>query len=147
MASNTTSYYNLDQISFSFAGIIITGDFGEGAALSVKRNTELFENTTGRSGDVVRSRTNDKMGTIEVTFLQTSAYNALFNAVVELDNATPNGAGVGALQIKDRENGDIYSSPKAWIQILPETELNRKASDRTWTIACNPLTFKPGGRA
>lgn len=146
MGQQTFKTYNLDQLSFSFAGMPITGGYGEGGSVSIKRNSELFETVVGRSGDVVRSRTNDKSGIVELTLLQTSPDNAKLAAMARLDDGTPNGAGVGVLQIRDRENGDLYTAAKAWIQKLPDTTFERKASDRVWTIACAALEFHPGGR-
>lgn len=138
--------YNLDQVSFSLAGIPILGGYGEGGSINIKRNTEIFENTVGRAGHVVRSRTNDKTGTVELTLLQTDDANSQLAALARLDEGTPHGAGIGVLQIRDRENGDEYVSAKSWIQAWPDTDLDRKASDRTWMIYCEDLQFFPGGR-
>lgn len=146
MGQQTFKTYNLDQLSFSLAGIPITGGYGEGGSVTIKRNSELFEVVVGRSGDVVRSRTNDESGVVELTLLQTSPDNAKLAALARLDENTPNGAGVGVLQIRDRENGDLYTSAKAWVQKLPDSGFERKASDRAWVIACAALKFFPGGR-
>jgi hypothetical protein len=140
------AYYNLDQVSLSIAGVPITGGYGEGGSVSIKRNTEIFENVVGRTGEVVRSRTNDKSGTCEVTLLQTSADNAALAALARLDEGTQNGAGVGAFQCRDRENGDIYSSARAWVQKLPDIAFDRKQTDVTWVIFLEEVDFFQGGR-
>lgn len=138
--------YNLDQVSLNLFGIPIVGGQGEGASIDLKFNSERYENTVGQRGDVVRSRTNDKSGTVEVTFLQTSKYNATLAAIDRLDDGTPNGAGVGPFQLRDRENGDLYVAAEAWIQKVPDVAFNRKASDRTWIIAFAECEYFPGGR-
>ena len=138
--------YNLDQVSCSLAGVPILGGWGEGGSISIKRNQEIFENTVGRGGHVVRSRTSDKTGTAELTVLQTDPVNSQFAALARLDENTPHGAGIGVFQCRDRENGDEYVSAKAWIQAWPDTDLDRKATDRTWMIYCEDLQFFPGGR-
>lgn len=138
--------YNLDQVSTSLAGIPILGGYGEGGSVNIKRNSEIFENTVGRGGHVVRSRTNDKTGTVELTLLQTDPTNAALAALARLDENTPHGAGIGVFQCRDRENGDEYTSAKAWIQAWPDTEMARKATDRMWMIYCEDLQFFPGGR-
>jgi hypothetical protein len=138
--------YNLDQVSCSLAGIPVLGGWGEGESLTIKRNSEIYENTVGRGGHVVRSRTNDQTGTVEITLLQTDPVNTAFAALARLDENTPHGAGIGTFQSRDRENGDEYVAGKAWIQAWPDTDFARKAGDRTWMVYCEKLEFFPGGR-
>ena len=138
--------YDLDKVSLSVCGIPITGGYGEGGSINIKRNAELFENVVGRSGDVVRSRTNDKTSTVEITLLQTSPDNAKLAALAALDEAAPNGAGIGAFECVDRQNGDLYAGTKAWVQKLPDVTFDRKGTDRTWTVFVADLVEMPGGR-
>lgn len=146
MGIPTVKDYDLDKVTLSICGIPITGGYGEGGSVSIKYNTEIFENVVGRSGDVTRCRTNDKTGTVEVTLLQTSPDNAKLAGLAALDEAAPNGAGVGAFQCTDLVNGDLYSASKAWVQQFPDVSFDRKATDRTWKIFCADLVAMPGGR-
>lgn len=138
--------YNLDQVSLVFAGVSIRGEYGEGGAISIRNNAEKFENTIGQKGDVVRSRTNDKTATIELTLHQTSPYNAQLSALSRLDDNTPNGAGVGTFLCRDRENGDEFVAARTWIQKDPDVTMNRKSGDRVWMLFCEKLERYPGGR-
>lgn len=131
--------YNLSDVSFVFCGVPFLGGFGEGGAIKISRTSELYVNVVGVSGDVVRSEIADKSATIEVTLIQTSLYNKTLQALADLQ-------AIGPLLVRDRINGDEFVSSKAWVQKLPDHELGQKAVDRMWTLFCDRLEMKPGGR-
>lgn len=139
--------YDLDQVSVNLAGIPFVGGWGEGGSISITFNSELFVNTVGRTGEVVRSKTNDKSAVVSLTFLQTSAHNSRLGALSLLDQNLPNGAGIGPFICRDRTNGDEYFAAKAWIQKLPDPEFGQEATDREWQIFCERLDSFPGGRS
>jgi len=141
-----TKFYDLDAVSLSIAGYPITGGFGEGGAISIKYDTERFEVVEGVGGDVVRSKTNSRLATVEVTLLQTAAGNATLEALARLDDNGVNGAGVGAFRCEERNGGDLYAGSKCWVQKRPDVELSRKATDRTWVLKVADLEPFPGGR-
>ena len=138
--------YDLDQVGFSFAGVPISGGYGEGSSILIKRNAPLYLFKVGRAGDVVRSRNNDKTGTVELTLLQAEAANSTLNTIRLNDEYAANGAGIGAFLCRDRSNGDEYYAAEAWIHELPETEFGQETTDRKWVLICANLEFHPGGR-
>jgi len=137
--------YDLDQVTLSFAGIPLTGGFGEGGSIKITKDENLFDKKIGRSGNVVRYKNNNRMAEIEITLVQTSAINSRLNAIAQIDMRAPNGAGVGPFMCQDRTNGDTYFAESAWIQSPPEVEFGQEVTDRVWTIACETLEFAPGG--
>lgn len=139
--------YDLDNVSLNVFGIDVTGGYGSGGSISIKRNKELFMNTAGRAGDIVRSKITDESATIEITVLQTSEVNSRLSAVQALDRFATNGAGVGVFMCRDRTNGDEYFAEKCWINKLPDVEFNEEQSDRVWQLYCEKLEYNPGGRS
>lgn len=131
--------YHLNDVSFTFCGVPFTGGYGEGGAIKIAFNAELYENVIGVSGDVVRSTNNDKSANIEVTLLQTSEYNKTLKTLQSLQS-------VGPLLIRDRRNGDELVAQRAWVQKRPDYEFGQKSVDRVWTIKAERLEEYPGGR-
>jgi hypothetical protein len=137
--------FDLDNMTLSFAAIPLTGGFGEGGSVSIRKNENMFDYKVGRSGNVVRYKNNDRTATVEITLMQTSTLNSQLNAIAQLDMNASNGAGVGVFECKDNTNGDTYFAASAWLQSPPEVELGMEVTDRMWTILCERLEFAPGG--
>lgn len=138
-------HYEPDQITIVFAGIRMRG-YADGEFVRVETQTEDFTSKAGTDGEVTRSKTNDRRGTVTIMLEQTSPANAELSALRALDINTPGGAGVGALLIRDRLNGEtLYRAAEAWIQKLPDSSFDRESQSREWVIECAKLDAFIGG--
>ncbi len=140
-------FYNFDNVSVSLAGNPITGGYGDGGGVTISYDNERFEIFEGVDGSVVRSRTNSKLATVEITLAQTATANATLAALERNGRTSANGSDAGVFQLIDQENGDTFVAAKAWIQATPSWEHTRAGTDRVWTIKCADLENYPGGRA
>ena len=98
-----------------------------------------------QGGDVARARTNDRRGTVTFKLMQTSDTNALLSALRNADLLAPNGAGVGALEVRDLQGTTLLSAAEAWIKKMPQTAFDREIGAREWVIRCAVLEGVVGG--
>ena len=137
-------FYDPDQIVITFAGIRVQC-FGEDTFVAIARNENSFALKMGVDGEGTRSKSNNKSGTVTLTLMQTSETNARFSALNELDENTPNGAGVGSLRIRDLNGTTLYSAEQAYLEKPADATFAREASEREWVIATDNLRMKSDG--
>ena len=124
-------------------GGLILGGFAENKFLSVKRVTDTFSDQVGASGEVARSKSNDRRGEIELTTLASSATNDALSALAILDEQT--GSGVGAFQLSDANGTTLVHAANAWIARMPDTELAKEVGETNWKIRCDSVDIFRGG--
>jgi hypothetical protein len=130
-------HYDAKSVTVSLAGINVQG-FADGEFVTIQQEANDFEDVVGSDGEVSRAPTNDNRATVTFVLMQTSPTNQLLSALLRLDKATPGGAGVGALIIRNRlSGGEIYRANHAWIQKPPDVSMDRGPTPRTWTIRAN----------
>ena len=122
-----------------------TAHTGDGEFLSVTQEGPAFADVVGSNGGVTRSKTNDFRATVTVTLMQTSEVNSVLSALLNADLLASNGAGVGALLIKDLQGTTLYECTEAWIQKAPDASFDRQATTRAWEIRCANLIRFDGG--
>ena len=139
--------YDPDQVSCSFAGIPIfqTEHTADGEFLSVAMESDAFNDVVGSNGGGTRPKSNDQRATVTIKLMQSSETNALLSAIHNADLAAPNGAGVGALLIRDRNGTTLLESTAAWIVKAPDISMDRQATTREWVIKCASLKRFDGG--
>ena len=137
----TLKIYDATEVDFSFAGIPITGGFDDGEFIRIERETEKFQDQVGTDGEVVRTSTKDNRATITLILMQTAEANEVLRGLVNADDATPGGSGVGALQIDSKRNdgGVLHEASRAWIQTPPDHAYDREATSREWRFRCDNL--------
>lgn len=131
--------YDSDQVSLVFMGIPIDSGYAEGSFLTIEQSEQDFEVKVGTDGEVTRSKTNNRHATIKVKLMQTSSGNTALSALNNLDVATPGGAGVGPMLIRDRQGTSLYTAGKCWIAKPPDVDFDRSATSREWTLECANL--------
>lgn len=136
--------YAADEVDVLFAGVPLTG-YADGEFVTIEFTTDAFTSTVGSDGEVVRNRSNDYRATITVKLLQSSSSNDLLSAIYESDRLARNGAGVGALMIKDNQGRAIYTASEAWIRKHPDISFDREATSREWVIEAAELIPFTGG--
>lgn len=137
-----TKTYNPAQVALVFNGHEISG-YADGSFVTVARDEDAFALTTGSSGEGVRSKSNNKSGTITVTLLQSSGSNAFLSGFAELDELS--GGGQGALLVKDNSGDSLHVCESAWIQKVPDAEYGREAGSREWVFRTDNLVSHVGG--
>lgn len=129
-----TKVYDPDQISVMIVGIPITGGFAEGAMVEITQDEDNFSEVVGTLGDVTRSKRLNKLCTITIRLLQASSANAQLSALSNLDQASPNGAGIGPSEIKDLQGTTLLFFSKSWIAKDPDVTFDATDTPREWKI-------------
>lgn len=140
----STKHYDADQVTVAIAGIPISG-YADGEFLTLTMESDAFTDVVGTDGDVTRSKTNDRRATCTVKLMQSSDSNDLLSALYNTDQKAPNGAGVGAFLIKDRQGRSLFAATACWIMKAPDISLDRTATAREWTIRVAELERFDGG--
>lgn len=128
-----------------FMGVPISSGLADGEFLTVIQTENDFEEVVGTDGETTRSKTNNHNADIKVRLMQTSDGNAALSAINNLDKSQPNGAGIGAMLIRDRQGTTLFTASKCWIKKPPEASFDRKAKEREWLLHCSDLTRLDGG--
>jgi len=139
-----TALYDPTEYSLNFAGVIPTG-YGEDEFLRVEKLADNFVEVVGTDGEVSRSKVMDKRATITFVLMKTSKTNALLSAIAARDENLPNGAGVGAVFIRDRQGDTVFRAAQAWIVRQPDVSLGKQAQSIEWQIRCAKLIPFIGG--
>jgi hypothetical protein len=137
--------YDADRVTISIAGILINSGFADGEFARIEQESDDFSDVVGTDGEVTRSKTLDRRATITVLLLQSSDGNARLSALSNIDRNNPNGAGIGALMIRDRQGSAMYSAEHCWISKPPNASFDRAATSREWTIRVAKLERFDGG--
>lgn len=131
---------DLDQITINFAGFAIsqgpgaTG-YGEGTVITVKATNDSFVIKEGADGTVTRAKTNSRLVEITIKTMQSNGrVNGFLSAILATDEAQPNGAGVGPLNLNDLNGTSKFSASKVWVKKLPDMEWGRDPTEREWTL-------------
>lgn len=141
---SNTAIFDLDQLIVNFLGIPING-FGEGGAVKIEKVDPTFKVKQGMGGDVIRTKTGSKLYKVTITALQGTQVNAFLSTTLNLDEASPNGAGVGPLTISDVIQGtSLFVAGSAWIEGPPPTEFANEGKDREWVLYANDGTLFVG---
>jgi hypothetical protein len=137
--------YDADQVSVNIAGIPVTGGYADGEFLRIEFEGDAFTDVAGTDGEVTRSKTNDRRATATLSLMQTADANNLLAGLAELDRNSPNGAGVGAFLVRDRQGTAIYEASECWIQKTPDATFDREATPREWVVRIASLIDFTGG--
>jgi hypothetical protein len=137
--------WDLEQLSPIILGVPIEGGYGEGEVVKIEHDEPAFTMKKGADGHVNRSKTYNGVAKITLTLMQTSEYNALLSAILNVDKAGKNGAGVGPTQIRDKSGATLYFASKSWIEGPPNATFSREATHRDWVICTADLTHFEGG--
>ena len=139
MAESVVNDYDPMKVSVLINYVPVTG-FADGTFVSITRNNQTWTTVSGASGEVVRSKTNDKTGIIEITLMQSSAFNATLKGYMLADEAT--NAGKFTIQIIDNNTGkEIIGATEGWCQQPPQIEYGKEQSERQWTIEVGKLLY------
>lgn len=141
----STKVYDSNQVSLSFMGVPIDSGYADGEFLTLEQAEADFDSVVGTDGEVTRSKTNNHSATITLKLMQSSDGNLALSVINTLDKSVPNGAGIGAMLIRDRQGTSVYSAAHCWISKPPDVSFDKTAKDRSWTLMCSDLVRVDGG--
>lgn len=146
MGREAMKVWDLGELSVSFLSIPLNSGCGEGNFITIEKQKDDFVWKEGADGSIVRSKTYSQLYLVKVLVTQTSAVNAILSSIRQLDIMAPNGAGIGAIQVRDRQGLDTFAGSEAFIVGPPKTVTYAQlASDREWTIAVGDGVQYVGG--
>lgn len=137
--------YDPDQVIVVICGIRITGGYAEDSFIEFDQDSDDFEDVAGVDGEVTRSKTNDRRGTITLRLMQSADANNALSVLSNLDRSAHNGAGVGPTTIKDKGGTSLFVATKSWVAKPPPVTFARKAKEREWKIRCAVVERLDGG--
>lgn len=136
--------YDADQVTLSAFGFLLDSGLADGEFLAMERAMGHRTSKSGTDGEVVTSKTNNRLVKIKVKLMKTSDGNTKLSAIYQADRAAPNGVGVGPLMIRDRSGTEMYAGT-TWIEDPPNPTFDREATEREWTLGAELTVDFPGG--
>jgi hypothetical protein len=125
--------YDPGQIVATLGALVLTPGFGPDSFLTFEPAETLFTTQVGASGEVVRSRSRNRTGTVRIGVMQSSIVNDQLSAIAAADQLS--NSGVLPFQVKDLNGTTLLSAKNAWIEERPHTEFSKEAGVREWVIA------------
>lgn len=134
--------YNAKDVAVVVGARVLTG-FAADSKVIVARESDSWTKQVGVDGEVTRSKSNDKTGTITVTLMQTSDDNDYLSSLAAADEL--GGTGVVNSLVKDSGGRSIHNAAETWIRKPAESGYTNEAGDREWIIDCAQLNMNPAG--
>ena len=127
----TVKTYDPKAVQIIVGGNQISG-FADGEFINVERDEDMFTKVTGADGEVSRAKSNNKMGTMTLTLLGTSASNDILSAFAQADELS--NSGVVPIYIKDSLGTTILFSAEGWVKKMPAFTASKEITDRAWVF-------------
>ena len=140
MASLKT--YNAHEVSVIVGARPITG-LASGDAVTIERESDSWTDAVGISGEVTRSGSADKRGTITIRLQQSSSDNDYLSALVAADEMAK--TGVVPILIRDSNGNSLYAAEQGWIKKPASATFAKEAGEREWIIRCARIEMFAGG--
>lgn len=131
--------YSAEQVIITIGGVIVTG-FADGDFCVAKYADPRYTAKAGADGEVGRSKTASRMGTIEITLSHTSAANAELSDLFKLGMVGGTDA-VVPITVADLSGGGLVTASAAWLDTAPDFTRGKEISDAVWLIGCADLSF------
>lgn len=135
--------YDAAAVSLIFNNQVITG-IQDGTFVEVARDEDSWFLHSGGDGESVRSRNNNRAGTIKFTLMQSSPSNDVLSALATLDENT--GTGAKPVMVKDLLGSTLCEGAQAYIQKPADVTFAKEANEpREWTLRVPDLRMLVGG--
>lgn len=146
MAAGDVYIYSADRVTLLICGIPIEGGLADGEFLKIERDNDArFIIHKGTDGTITRSKSLDKLHKVTLKVSRSSAINDKLSALINLDDRSDNGAGVGPFLVQDLQGRALYAGARSWVHDDPDISLDREQTDNEWTIMVADLTRFDGG--
>ena len=133
-----TKDYDPKKVAVTINGQLVEG-FADGTFITVTRNNQSWSVASGASGETARMKSNDKSGTVELTLMQTSAFNDILSGLFGADEL--NGAGKFSFALIDENGSTNLGATEMWVQQPPTVEYGKELGDRVWTLESGEITY------
>lgn len=141
----TPKNYDPGRYHIFVNGKQITG-FADGTFVKVARMTPTFSSKAGAGGEVVRTRSRDKRGTVELTLLPSSLSNDDLSSMASTDEQVAGGLGaVGPFMLKDLNGTTVCTAESTWVTQPADLEGAVEPANREWKLECSELKMLVGG--
>lgn len=130
------------QVQVIIGGNQITG-FADGEFVNVERDEDTFTKVVGADGEVSRSKSNNRSGTLTLTLLQTSASNDILSAIMIADELS--NSGIVPVYIKDTLGTSVLFAGEGWIMKPPAHANDKEITNREWAIQLASVDIFIGG--
>lgn len=134
--------YNSEEVQVIIGTRRIRG-LAEGSFVSIDREADTFSKSVGSDGEVSRSKTNNRSGTISITLQNTSEDNAYLMGLHNTDENS--GAGIVPAKVIDKNGTYVAIATESWIQKPATSEFSNEITTRQWVVACGNLDLSGGG--
>lgn len=142
----TYKNYDPGRIALVVNGVLIQG-FADSTFIKVSRQTPTFSSKAGADGQVVRTKSRDRRGKIEITLLQTSLSNDYLSALMVTDEQADGGVGaVGPSLLKDMNGTTTAGGANTWVTQPADIEYAVESGNRVWVLECDDLRIFTGGQ-
>lgn len=127
-------------------GVIpFTGGYAKGTFLSIEQTEDSYSIQVGSTGEVCRTRNNNRSGMATVTMMGSSLINDACSAFMELDRLT--NAGVAPFLMKDLNSLGLSSAPNGWFKKPPKYDFSDgDMPNREWPIQLDDVDMFIGGQ-
>lgn len=133
--------YSPKDVVCSWNGIAIEG-FAPDSFLRLQRSSPLITPVVGAGGQVALTRNADKTGTIEIELMQTSPSNQMLSLIQAKQDAMELEEDITSNFIIFDPSGSVLATGvNAWLQELPQVELGREQTTKTWIFGCEKLDY------
>lgn len=131
--------YSPRKVLTYWNGVPLSG-YGPDTFIKVSRAADSFEKDVGADGEVARTASADRSGTIEITLQSVSESNDLLSDSVLRDELTQ--ASTGSFFLTDASGRTVLSAPEAWVKKPTDVEFAASKGTRTWTIETGNLVIE-----
>lgn len=143
------SAVDADQYRIQVASVPINrgpgqSGFGEDEFLKISTPKKSFEVQEGADGFLQRNKTNTRLVLITIRLLQASPSNDYFSSLLNKDENTSGGGGVGSFVTEDMAGTTKFKSTRSWITGWPELVRGRSGKEVEWEFHAIRSIFNVG---
>ena len=131
--------YSAEQVIVTVGGVIVSG-FTDGDFITASFSEDRYSAKAGADGEVARSKTASRMGTVEIVLAHTSAANAELSDLFKLSLIGGTDAPVD-ISVADLSGTGLVTASTAWLLTAPDFVRGMEVSDCTWVIQCADMSF------
>lgn len=138
--ANQVGTYKVKSLICVIGGVIVDG-WADNDYITVKYDQPRTQTREGADGGVGIAVTESRLGTIEITLLQTSTVNDALTALFsDASRRYP-------FTLSDGSGSSVFTSSDAWIQDTPEANFGTDIKDRRWVLRAANLSAFFGGNS
>lgn len=119
-------------------GVRPVSGFADGTFVTATRDEDAFSKKVGADGEVARTKSNNRTGSVVVTIMQTSKDNDFFSGLEAAGTVVP-------IFIRDASGRTLVAAEEAWVKKVADVEFGKESGDRAWTFDCGDIQSFVGG--